>query len=135
MRRPLRQEITQHATQQLLHSWPSARLAERWLVIQPHMQTVIRERKAQLNKRADFFSTPDDLFSAEICAHTTHQPCVTRIYIQYHHTQQDHARIIRSTCTRYDAYISKKRRQHTFGQTSRIAAMIKSFPTFQILNL
>lgn len=94
MRRPLRQEITQHATQQLLHSWPSARLAERWLVIQPHMQTVIRERKAQLNKRADFFSTPDDLFPAEICAHTTHQPSVTPIYISPHPARSGACRCI-----------------------------------------
>ncbi len=54
-RRPLRQEITQHATRQLSHSWPSAGLAECWLVILLQMQTVIRERKAQQNMRAIFF--------------------------------------------------------------------------------
>lgn len=82
--RPRRQDITQYVTL-LPHSWPSARLAGRWLVIQPHTQTAIRGRKAQLSKTAIFFSTPDDLFPSEVPPRNL--PAQRDMNI-YHHTQK-----------------------------------------------
>lgn len=69
LRRPLRQEIAQRATQQLPHSWLPARAADRRWLIQPRLWSERRRAPSSFQLR---MTSP----TAAVCSHTTHQRCV-----------------------------------------------------------
>lgn len=84
LRRPLRQEIAQRATQQLPHSWLPARAADRRWLIQPRLWSERqREESSTQQERRLLFNSGWPLPPLQ----SPHTQAISAVWHEHHHTQ------------------------------------------------